>query len=80
MKIVLLLASCFQTPHRPLLSTSAGKPLHYKGVRLHRIVKGFLAHGGDVVKVRSEPFRNANMLVCTQVSLPASELSLLLPI
>ncbi|PRW57312.1 peptidylprolyl cis-trans cyclophilin-type domain containing [Chlorella sorokiniana] len=29
---------------------ASGKPLHYKGVRLHRIVKGFLAQGGDVVK------------------------------
>lgn len=26
------------------------KPLHYKGVCLHRIVKGFVAQGGDVVK------------------------------
>ena len=26
------------------------KPLHFKGTRLHRIVKGFVAQGGDVVK------------------------------
>eukprot|EP00887_Chlorella_sp_A99_P005119 scaffold25.g5119.t1 len=29
---------------------ASGKPLHYKGVRLHRIVSGFIAQGGDVVK------------------------------
>ena len=28
-----------------------GKPLHYKGVRLHRVQQGFVAQGGDVVKV-----------------------------
>jgi cyclophilin family peptidyl-prolyl cis-trans isomerase len=29
---------------------SSGKPLHYKGVRFHRIVKGFVCQGGDIVK------------------------------
>lgn len=38
-----------------MLCIPAGKPLHYKGVRLHRIVNGFLAQGGDVVKVRRAP-------------------------
>lgn len=26
------------------------KPLHYKGVRFHRIEKGFVCQGGDIVK------------------------------
>ena len=29
---------------------ASGKALHYKGVRMHRIVKGFCVQGGDVVK------------------------------
>ena len=29
---------------------ASGKALHYKGLRMHRIVKGFVAQGGDVVK------------------------------
>ncbi|PSC72208.1 peptidylprolyl cis-trans cyclophilin-type domain containing [Micractinium conductrix] len=29
---------------------ASGKALHYKGVRLHRVQKGFVAQGGDVVK------------------------------
>jgi len=29
---------------------SSGKLLHYKGVRMHRIVKGFCVQGGDIVK------------------------------
>lgn len=29
---------------------ASGKVLHYKGLRMHRIVKGFVAQGGDVVK------------------------------
>jgi len=29
---------------------SSGKPLHYKGCRFHRIVKGFVCQGGDIVK------------------------------
>lgn len=33
------------------LGKASGKPLHYKGVRLHRVQKGFVAQGGDVVKV-----------------------------
>ncbi|KAK2078089.1 hypothetical protein QBZ16_003957 [Prototheca wickerhamii] len=28
----------------------SGKPLHYRGTRFHRIVQGFMAQGGDVVK------------------------------
>ena len=48
---------CCATPGRRCLATgekgvgkASGKPLHYKGVRLHRIVEGFMAQGGDVVK------------------------------
>ena len=33
------------------LGKASGKPLHYKGVRLHRVQQGFVAQGGDVVKV-----------------------------
>lgn len=29
---------------------ASGKNLHYKGLNMHRIVKGFVAQGGDVVK------------------------------
>ena len=29
---------------------ASGKALHYRGVRLHRVVSGFVAQGGDVVK------------------------------
>ncbi|KAK9854203.1 hypothetical protein WJX84_000458, partial [Apatococcus fuscideae] len=29
---------------------SSGKPLHFKGCEFHRIVKGFVCQGGDVVK------------------------------
>ncbi|KAK9806996.1 hypothetical protein WJX72_009915 [[Myrmecia] bisecta] len=29
---------------------SSGKPLHYKGNRFHRIVKGFVCQGGDIVR------------------------------
>ncbi|GAB4818955.1 hypothetical protein N2152v2_006001 [Parachlorella kessleri] len=29
---------------------SSKKPLHYKGCRFHRIVKGFVCQGGDIVK------------------------------
>lgn len=35
------------------LGKASGKPLHYKGVRLHRVQQGFVVQGGDVVKVRS---------------------------
>uniref|UniRef100_A0A061RCN8 Peptidyl-prolyl cis-trans isomerase n=1 Tax=Tetraselmis sp. GSL018 TaxID=582737 RepID=A0A061RCN8_9CHLO len=28
----------------------SGKPLHFKGSRFHRIVKGFVCQGGDIVK------------------------------
>lgn len=28
----------------------AGKPLHYKGCPLHRVVAGFVAQGGDIVR------------------------------
>ena len=28
----------------------SGKPLQYRGVRFHRIVKGFVCQGGDIVK------------------------------
>ena len=27
----------------------SGKPLHYKGIRLHRIIKSFVVHGGDIL-------------------------------
>ena len=30
-------------------SSKSGKPLHYKGVQFHRILKGFVAQGGDTV-------------------------------
>ena len=26
----------------------SGKPLHYKGSRFHRIIPGFMVHGGDI--------------------------------
>lgn len=29
---------------------ASGKTLHYKGLNMHRIVKGFVAQGGDIVK------------------------------
>ena len=32
------------------LGKSSGKPLHYKGVRMHRIQTGFVVQGGDIVK------------------------------
>mmetsp|Transcript_4909 Transcript_4909/g.10541 ORF Transcript_4909/g.10541 Transcript_4909/m.10541 type:complete len:240 (-) Transcript_4909:762-1481(-) len=32
------------------LGKASKKPLHYQGVRFHRIVKGFCCQGGDVVK------------------------------
>eukprot|EP00898_Chlorokybus_atmophyticus_P004739 jgi/Chlat1/5266/Chrsp33S05098 len=28
----------------------SGKPLHYKGCHMHRIVKGFMCQGGDIVR------------------------------
>lgn len=34
---------------------SSGKALHYKGCRFHRIVKGFVAQGGDIVKGEAFP-------------------------
>ena len=62
-------------PARPLCP--AGKPLHYKGVRLHRIVKGFLVQGGDVVKVRSAPRPVWVEMVIVWVPLPAGQGQLL---
>lgn len=32
------------------LGKSSRKPLHYRGCRFHRIVKGFVCQGGDFVK------------------------------
>jgi cyclophilin family peptidyl-prolyl cis-trans isomerase len=43
---------------------ASGKPLHYKGVRLHRVQKGFVVQGGDTVKV------GAFMLFWQHVCLP----------
>ncbi|KAI8469230.1 MAG: cyclophilin [Monoraphidium minutum] len=41
--------SCLCTGERGLGKASK-KPLHYKGNKFHRIVKGFCCQGGDVVK------------------------------
>ncbi len=32
------------------MGKSSGKALHYKSCRFHRIVKGFVVQGGDIVK------------------------------
>jgi cyclophilin family peptidyl-prolyl cis-trans isomerase len=32
------------------LGKASKKPMHYKGVRFHRIVKGFCMQGGDIVR------------------------------
>lgn len=40
---------CLATGERGV-GKSSGKPLHYKGCRFHRIVKGFMVQGGDIVK------------------------------
>ncbi|KAL6557863.1 hypothetical protein OROMI_018213 [Orobanche minor] len=36
------------------IGDSTGKPLHYKGIIFHRIIKGFMAHCEIVKKPKSE--------------------------
>lgn len=50
---------------------SSRKSLHYKGCRFHRVVKGFVCQGGDIVK--GESFLIACLPVVSRSS--ASQLS-----
>lgn len=59
---------------------SSGKPLHFKGTKFHRIVKGFVCQGGDIVKGRIDVTPSFLVfLVCSGTDGAARMVSLSLP-